>query len=79
MVGYRAIEGQADNSRAVFYVLPTGWKEICKGFNAAKVAKLCETKGWLIRPNNSTKLQHNGGIPGARNAKHYRFNEEVIG
>lgn len=79
MVGYRAVEGQGDNSRIVFYVLPTGWKEICKGFNPAKVAKLCAAEGWLIRPNNSTKLQHNGGIPGSNNAKHYRFNEQVIG
>ncbi|HBC6254150.1 TPA: DUF927 domain-containing protein, partial [Proteus mirabilis] len=49
MMGFRRVEKDTGNgeSSITFYVLPTAWKEICKGFDARKVVRLCVEKGWL--------------------------------
>ncbi|EHF3471145.1 DUF927 domain-containing protein, partial [Proteus mirabilis] len=49
MMGFRRVEKDTSNgeSSITFYVLPTAWKEICKGFDARKVVRLCVEKGWL--------------------------------
>ncbi|EPD8591194.1 DUF927 domain-containing protein, partial [Yersinia enterocolitica] len=49
MVGFRKVDKGNNIREAVttFYVLPSGWKEVCKGFDAKKVAQLCVTAGYL--------------------------------
>ena len=60
MVGWRKVE-KGNHARQVeamttFYVMPSGWKEICKGFDARKVARLCAEAGFLV-PAKDGKMQ----------------------
>ncbi|HGV3060364.1 TPA: alkaline-shock protein, partial [Escherichia coli] len=45
MVGWRRVEkgstAQGTEAVTTFYVMPSGWKEICRGFDPRKVARLC--------------------------------------
>jgi len=67
MVGYRKTEGIGEDSEVVFYVLPEGWKEITKGRDPRKAAKLVKDKGWIIKCDKD-KTQATVKVPGSRKA-----------
>lgn len=50
MVGWRRVEkgstAQGTEAVTTFYVMPSGWKEICRGFDPRKVARLCADRGY---------------------------------
>lgn len=62
-----------------FYVLPSGWKEICKGFDAKKVARLCAAAGYLDVPEDETRTQKNIRLPEMGLKRVYQFNSSVLG
>lgn len=49
MVGYRKNPKVGGEQDIVFYVLPEGWREITKGRDYKKAAKLALTAGWFIK------------------------------
>ena len=82
MVGWRRVEkGNAAQGRetvTTFYVMPSGWKEICRGFDPRKVARLCADKGYLLAANDG-KLQTSIRPPEMNVRRLYVFNSEVPG
>ncbi|MFQ1787211.1 hypothetical protein ACK39B_11490 [Aeromonas veronii] len=48
MVGYRKNPKAGSNDEVLFYVLPEGWREINKGRDFKKAAKLALNIGWLV-------------------------------
>lgn len=81
MVGYRRTVRGSDNAEAetTFYMLSSGWKEMCGSYDPVKVAKLCRAAGWLIANSDSTKNQSVVRLPEIGVKKVYVINSEVIG
>ncbi|HCB2900851.1 TPA: DUF927 domain-containing protein [Proteus mirabilis] len=80
MMGFRRVEKDTGNgeSSITFYVLPTAWKEICKGFDARKVVRLCVEKGWL-ETGKDGKTQTSIRLPEIGVKRVYVFNSDVLG
>ncbi|WOZ76602.1 DUF927 domain-containing protein [Kosakonia sacchari] len=80
MMGFRKVDTGSQTTETVttFYVLPSGWKEICKGFNASKVAKLCVSAGWL-EPGRDGRTQTSLRLPEIGLKRVYQFNTNVLG
>ncbi|WP_368878102.1 DUF927 domain-containing protein [Proteus mirabilis] len=80
MMGFRRVEKDTSNgeSSITFYVLPTAWKEICKGFDARKVVRLCVEKGWL-ETGKDGKTQTSIRLPEIGVKRVYVFNSDVLG
>ncbi|EPB6108291.1 DUF927 domain-containing protein [Yersinia enterocolitica] len=80
MVGFRKVDKGNNTREAVttFYVLPSGWKEVCKGFDAKKVAQLCVTAGYLLASKDG-KTQTTVRLPEMNPKRIYVFNSEVVG
>ena len=91
MVGYRRgprldgeEEGEAESTDGMlFYVLPEGWKQITKGRDHKKAAKLAFDAGWFAetaKPQaDGVRLQVAKRLPGnAKPAKVYLFSYAVI-
>ncbi len=75
LVGYR----KTDPDGVIFAVLPDGWREICKGRNPDKVARLCADVGWLQTPGGG-RFQSRMRLPGMTNpARVYQFTMAVLG
>ncbi|MGP2733768.1 DUF927 domain-containing protein [Serratia bockelmannii] len=81
MVGFRQVKkgDNLEDAVTTFYVLPSGWKEICKGFDAKKVARLCATAGYLDVPEDETRTQKNIRLPEMGLKRVYQFNSSVLG
>ena len=81
MVGYRRVVRGSNATDAVttFYVLSSGWKEICGTSDVVKAAKLCRDEGWLDIDTGSTKNQKVIRLPEIGVKKVYVFNSDVIG
>ncbi|EDQ9168909.1 alkaline-shock protein, partial [Salmonella enterica] len=82
MVGWRRVEkgstAQGTEAVTTFYVMPSGWKEICRGFDPRKVARLCADRGYLL-PSTDGKLQTTIRPPEMNPRRLYVFNSEVPG
>lgn len=75
MVGYRRVDADG----VTFTVLPDGWKEICKGRNPEKVARLCADAGWMSTPGGG-RYQTLLRLPGGTNpALVYQFTMAMLG
>ncbi|MBK5142995.1 hypothetical protein I2494_04565 [Budviciaceae bacterium BWR-B9] len=81
MVGYRRVVRGSNATEAVttFYVLSSGWKEICGTSDMIKAAKLCRDEGWLDTDTGSPKNQKAIRLPEIGVKKVYVFNSTVIG
>lgn len=79
MVGYRHVEKDPVSSEeaAVFYVQPTGWKEICKGFDAIKAAELCAEAGFLLRSEEG-RYQSQVRLPGIGKTRAYKITANIF-
>lgn len=79
MVGFRRVEKDAATGEdsTVFYVLPTGWKEICKGFDQVKAARLCVESGCLLVGGNG-KLQSVARLPDIGNQRVYKITSDIF-
>lgn len=80
MMGFRKVEkgGNGNEPITMFYVLPSGWKEICKGFDARKVARLCVSRGWL-EVGKDGRTQVSARLPEIGVKRVYQFNSSVLG
>jgi len=80
MMGFRKVDKGGNDSDPVttFYVLPSGWKEICKGFDARKVARLCVAAGWL-EPGSEGRTQTSVRLPEIGVKRVYQFSSLVLG
>ena len=80
MMGFRKVD-KGDNvteSTVTFYVLPSGWKEICKGSDSRKVARLCVEAGWL-KAGEDGRTQNSVRLPEIGLKRVYQFNTQVLG
>ncbi|RSB59829.1 DUF927 domain-containing protein [Atlantibacter subterranea] len=80
MMGFRKVDKGNTGTEAVttFYILPSGWKEICKGFDARKVARLCVSAGWLDAGKDG-RTQISMRLPEIGLKRVYQFNTNVLG
>ena len=82
MVGFRRVilgnVAQQMECLTTFYVMPSGWKEICKGIDPRKAAQLCVQAGYLI-PAKDGKMQTTVRLPEIGLKKAYVFNSDVLG
>ena len=82
MVGFRRVilgnVAQQMECLTTFYVIPSGWKEICKGIDPRKAAQLCVQAGYLI-PAKDGKMQTTVRLPEIGLKKAYVFNSDVLG
>ncbi|MDC9595169.1 alkaline-shock protein, partial [Xenorhabdus sp. IM139775] len=80
MMGFRRIERGTGNQDPTvqFYVLSSAWKEICKGFDSRKVARLCVEKGWL-EAGKDGRIQTSIRLPEIGLKRVYLFNSDVLG
>ncbi|MEH8229849.1 DUF927 domain-containing protein [Aeromonas veronii] len=80
MVGYRKAERAPDGEAlgVKFYVLPEGWKEITKGRDPKKAAKLAMDAGWIAE-HDTGRLQKTVRIPiSGDKCKPYVFSGQVM-
>ncbi|MEW5561573.1 DUF927 domain-containing protein [Enterobacter asburiae] len=80
MVGFRRVI-KGDNSKepeTTYYVLPSGWKEICGTSDAAKTARLCSEAGWLDT-GDEKRLQKKIRLPEIGSKWVYVFKSDVVG
>ncbi|MDI8971238.1 helicase, partial [Salmonella enterica subsp. enterica serovar Montevideo] len=80
MMGFRKVDKEDNVTEPVvtFCVLPSGWKEICKGFYLRKVARLCVDAGWL-KPGEDGRTQNRIRLPEIGLKRVYQFNTQVLG
>lgn len=80
MMGFRKVDkgSNSEDPATTFYVLPSGWKEICKGFDARKVARLCVSRGWL-EAGSEGRTQVTTRLPEIGVKRVYQFNSSVLG
>lgn len=81
MVGFRRVDRGSNGGEpdTTFYILPSGWKEICGTSDTAKTARLCHDAGWLDTEAESGRLQKTVRLPESGAKKVYVFRSEVIG
>lgn len=81
MVGFRRVDKGSNGTEpgTTFYILPSGWKEICGTSDTAKTARLCHEAGWLDTELESGRLQKTVRLPETGTKKVYVFRSEVIG
>ncbi|ECE0886312.1 DUF927 domain-containing protein [Salmonella enterica] len=83
MVGYRRTIRGNDSTRTepetTFYMLSSGWKEMCGNYDPVKVARLCRAAGWLIVDPDSTRNQTAVRLPEIGLKKVFVLSSEVIG
>lgn len=81
MVGFRRVDKGSNGTEpeTTFYILPSGWKEICGTSDTAKTARLCHDAGWLDTELESGRLQKTVRLPETGTKKVYVFRSEVIG
>jgi putative DNA primase/helicase len=68
MVGYRKSPQIGNDEGVLFFVLPEGWREINKGRDYKKAAKLALDTGWIVRNQMNktqgiTRLPYSNGKP----------------
>ncbi|HEO9718318.1 TPA: DUF927 domain-containing protein [Morganella morganii subsp. morganii] len=80
MMGFRRVEkaAQGHDPSIAFYVLPSAWKEICKGYDSRKVARLCVKKGWL-EAGKDGRTQTSIRLPEIGLKRVYLFNSQILG
>lgn len=80
MIGFRKVDKGTNETetKTTFYILATGWKEICGTYSAAKTAELCREKGWLT-PGNDGKSARVERLPEVGVKRVYVMNSDVIG
>lgn len=81
MVGFRRMDKGGNNKEAetTFFILPSGWKEICGTSDSTKTARLCDEAGWIKKDADGRRLQCTVRLPEIGAKKVYVFNSEVIG
>ena len=80
MVGYRRVIKGSNTTEdtTTFYVLPSGWKEICGTSDHKKTATLCRETGWITETSES-RIQKQVRLPEVGPKFVYVLNQEVIG
>ena len=80
MVGYRKNPNAGSNESIIFFVLPEGWREISKGHDYKKAAKLALGRGWIIKQQEG-KTQTLFRVPGMNNkpTRAYAIGSLVLG
>lgn len=80
MVGFRRVI-MGDNTKeaeTTYYILPSGWKEICGTSDTVKTARLCSEVGWLDT-SDGERLQRKVRLPEIGAKWVYVFKSDVVG
>ncbi|ADP70325.1 protein of unknown function DUF927 [Rhodomicrobium vannielii ATCC 17100] len=74
---YRIFDQGADDEKVVYYVLPEGWKEICRGHDARSIASAMVKRG-IINPDNDGKYQRVVRLPGMGPRRCYEIDASLL-
>ena len=80
MVGFRRVTKGNNNTETdtKYYILPSGWKEICGTSDTVKTARLCSEAGWLDT-DDGKRLQCKVRLPEIGSKWVYVFKSDVVG
>jgi putative DNA primase/helicase len=69
---FRVFDPGSDNEKVTYYVLPEGWKEICRGYDAKAIASAMVDRR-IIDPDNEGKFQRKVRLPGMGSRRCYEI------
>ncbi|MBL0551156.1 DUF927 domain-containing protein [Aeromonas caviae] len=78
MVGYRK-NPCVGSDTVEFWILPSSWKEMTRGHDPQKVARLCANKGWLMPVGSENRLQLLRPLPTGKRGRVYVLTGAVLG
>lgn len=78
MVGYRK-NPCVGSDTVEFWILPSCWKEMTRGHDPQKVARLCANKGWLMPVGSENRLQLLRPLPTGKRGRVYVLTGAVLG
>ena len=74
---YRIFDQGSEDEKVVYYVLPEGWKEICRGHDARSIASALVERG-IINPDNDGKYQRVVRLPGMGLRRSYEVDGSLL-
>nr|WP_251134144.1 DUF927 domain-containing protein [Rhodomicrobium sp. Az07] len=74
---YRIFDQGGEDERVVYYVLPEGWKEICRGHDPRSIASAMVERG-IINPDNDGKYQRVVRLPGMGPRRCYEIDASLL-
>lgn len=79
MAGFRRVEKDplTGEEHTLFFILPEGWREICRGFSPARAARLCQEAECLL-PGSDGKYQSQVRLPEIGKARVYRLTSRIL-
>ena len=79
MVGFRRVEKDplTGEEHTLFFILPEGWREMCRGFSPARAARLCLEAECLL-PGSDGKYQSQVRLPEIGKARVYRLTSRIL-
>lgn len=79
MAGFRRMEKDplTGEEHTLFFILPEGWREICRGFSPARAARLCQEAKCLL-PGSEGKYQSQVRLPEIGKARVYRLTSRIL-
>lgn len=79
MAGFRRVEKDplTGEEHTLFFILPEGWREICRGFSPARAVRLCQEAECLL-PGSDGKYQSQVRLPEIGKARVYRLTSRIL-
>ena len=74
---YRIFDQGSEHEKVVYYVLPEGWKELCRGYEARSIASALVARG-VINPDNDGKYQRVVRLPGMGPRRSYEIDASLL-
>ncbi|GHL27180.1 hypothetical protein ECZU25_39930 [Escherichia coli] len=78
MAGFRRVEKDplTGEEHTLFFILPEGWREICRGFSPARAARLC--RSGMPAARQRRKYQSQVRLPEIGKARVYRLTSRIL-
>lgn len=79
MAGFRRVEKDplTGEEHTLFFILPEGWREICRGFSPARAARLCQ-EAECLQPGSDGKYQSQVRLPEIGKTRVYRLTSRIL-
>ncbi len=74
---FRVFNEGTEDEKVIYYVLPEGWKEICRGCDAKLIASAMADRG-IINPDNDGKFQRRVRLPGMGVRRCYEIDAALL-
>ncbi|APF10252.1 hypothetical protein BKC11_13690 [Salmonella enterica subsp. enterica serovar Typhimurium] len=79
MAGFRRVEKDplTGEEHTLFFILPEGWREVCRGFSPARAARLCQ-EAECLQPGSDGKYQSQVRLPEIGKTRVYRLTSRIL-